>query len=111
MSTATNGDTKAPPKEYDGPLRLKVTPLGDGRVALEWHSITQPDGSVDPNVLGELIWCETVKPADGLSFVSQIVCDGRFEPSSGPLIFIDAMGRRHFVMDAEPGRLGAKMGG
>lgn len=60
----------------------------------------------DPQTM-ETVWTETCEPHAGFSFASQIVCSGEFRPASG--FFIDSEGKRHFVMHADPGRLGAVM--
>lgn len=84
-------------QQHSGVLRAKITPLGGRAVKVEWF---------DPATLA-VVWTETCDPADGMSFVSQIQCEGDFRTVSG--FFIDGEGKRHFVMHADPGRLGATM--
>ena len=82
--------------EFTGTLRARITLIGGG-VKIEW---------MDPRTL-EVVWTETCTPKAGMSFVSQIECQGEFHPRSG--FFMDENGKRHFVLNAEPGQLGAVM--
>lgn len=84
--------------QYAGVLRPQITILSADRARVEW---------VDP-ATREVVWTEECSPRAGCAFVSQIECKGEFRPLPG--YFVDADGKRHFVLAAEPGRLGAKMG-
>ena len=90
----------APLKSYSGTLRPRITPLGGNSTKVEW--VNETDGSV--------VWVETCTPNDGFAFMSQIVCTGDFATQTSSY-FIDTEGKRHFVLHAEEGRLGAAMGG
>ena len=82
---------------HQGTLRAKVTLLG-ASAKIEWiNHQTQ-----------EVVWTETCAPREGMAFVSQIECTGSFRPTGG--YFVDASGKRHFVLNAEVGSLGAVMG-
>ena len=86
-------------KNYSGTLRPKITPLADGRIRVEW---------MDEE--GVAIWTEGVKPKEGCGFMAQIECTGEFKVSRDNYM-VDADGKRHFVLDAEEGRIGAVFGG
>ena len=85
-----------PRKTYAGTLRPEIT-LIEGGASIDW---------IDP-ATREVIWSETCKPKSGFSFASQIECTGDFSTRDG--YFIDKDGKRHFVMQADIGALGAKM--
>jgi hypothetical protein len=82
------------PTEYNGTLRARVT-LIEGGAKIEWF---------DPQTM-ETVWTETCTPRPGMAFVSQIECSGEFHPRAG--FFMDGEGKRHFVLHADPGELGA----
>ena len=81
-------------KTYEGDLRPKITILSQNHAQVEW---LDPDGTV--------VWTEQCKPADGISFMSQVQCSGSFAIKPG--YFVDANGKNHYVLKCEPGRLGA----
>lgn len=83
-----------PLKTYSGELRAKITILEPEEASIEW---------CDRN--GLVVWMETSKPREGMSFMSQIVCTGEFKTVPG--YFVDEDGKRHFVMKCDPGELGA----
>jgi hypothetical protein len=82
------------PTNYSGELRPRITIIAIDHARVEWL-----------NVDNVVIWTEDVKPPIGMSFMSQIVCDGNF--STRPGYFVDPLGKRHFVMACDPGRLGS----
>jgi hypothetical protein len=85
-----------PAQQYDGTLRVRITPSDGRRVTVEWFV----------EETGEVVWTEGVNLRDGIvSFVSQIRAEGHFEPTAG--CFVDAAGKRHFVLNAKAGLLGA----
>jgi len=81
-------------EEYTGTLRLCVRPLGERRLLMQWLA---EDGTV--------VWTENAHVPADRGFVSQIVGTGTFIPQPG--YFLDADNKRHFVISAEPGKLGA----
>ena len=85
-----------PRTNHTGTLRAEVT-LIEGGASIDW---------IDPQTR-EVIWSETCKPKPGFSFASQIECMGDFCTRDG--YFIDQDGKRHFVMYADIGLLGAIM--
>lgn len=85
-----------PPTTHTGTLRAEIT-LIEGGASIDW---------IDPQTR-EVVWSETCKPNPGFSFASQIECQGEFHIRDG--YFIDQDGKRHFVMQADMGQLGAKM--
>lgn len=85
-----------PRKTYTGTLRPEIT-LIDGGAVITW---------INPRTR-EAVWTESCTPKPGFSFASQIECTGEFCTRDG--YFIDQDGKRHFVMQADIGALGAKM--
>lgn len=79
------------PNRFTGTMRAKITLL-EGGVCIEW---------INAETM-EVIWTETVQPADGCAAVCQIAGIGEFEPRPG--YFIDSEGKRHFAMPAETAR-------
>jgi len=82
-------------ERFDGHVRLQVTIISETHVRLQWFN-SETD---------EVIWTEECKPNVGVSFVAQIEGKGLFQPRPGYFVGLD--GKRHFVMNAEPGMLGA----
>ena len=85
-----------PKQEHFGALRPQVS-VEEDRIKVEWVS---PDGVI--------VWTETMEARPGQAAVSQIECDGKFVVRSG--MYVDASGKRHFILKADPGRLGAPFG-
>lgn len=83
-----------PLKAYEGTLRPKITILDEEQAKVEWL-----------DDVGTVIWTETVKPRKGYSFMSQVTCTGKFNIAPG--YFVDEDGKRHFVLNCDPGKLGA----
>lgn len=81
--------------EHRGTLRMCVRPLGDRCLSLQWICDETQD----------IIWTEMVNVPEDRGFVSQIVGTGTFRPHPG--YFLDLENKRHFVIAAEPGKLGA----
>ena len=79
--------------DYQGTLRPRITVRDGQPVQVEWLASG-----------GEIIWTENVILRDHRTFASQIECTGEFRIVPGH--FVDDEGRRHFVLQAELGRLG-----
>lgn len=88
----------SPKQEHFGSLRPQVSVTPDGRIKVEWVA---PDRTV--------VWTETMENQPGRAAMSQIECDGKFAVRSG--MYVErATGKRHFILNAEAGRLGAPFG-
>lgn len=91
------GEEKTPPpaQSYSGQLRAKVTILAIDRCRIEWIKGDNPS---------LVVWTEDIAITPGMSAVSQIAGEGEFEPRPG--FFVDGAGKRHFVVQLEPGKIG-----
>lgn len=85
----------APRKTYSGQLRPLFGIGLDGRIVVEWRA---PDG--------ETVWTETFSVLPGKRAYSQIQAAGEFRTTEG--LIVDEADKRHFVMSAEGGILGAQ---
>jgi hypothetical protein len=96
---------------FTGALRLHVIPLEE-RLRLEYHA----NDPLNPNAVptGEPVFFEEVLwEEDKRAWVSQLVV-GDMATVHGSGFFIDADGKRHFRMMADPGRyavVGQEIGG
>jgi hypothetical protein len=79
---------------YEGSLRPRVLILTPNRLLIQW--VTE---------LQDVVWEETANVGEGVAFVSQIECAGKFNVR--PAYFVDGLGKRHFRMHAECGKIGA----
>lgn len=87
-----------PKQEHFGLLRPQVSTIDDNaRIQVEWVGPT-----------GEIVWTETMENRAGQAAVSQIQCEGTFSVQSG--MYVDSEGKRHYVLKADPGRVGAPFG-
>lgn len=84
-----------PAKSHSGVLRPRIAILAMDHARVEWFD---PESQT-------VIWTEECRPPNGWGFASQIVCSGDFSVQPGH--FIDADGKRHYVLKADTGQLGA----
>lgn len=84
------------PKAHVGKLRPQFY-LHDDKIIVEWCT---PERRV--------VWTEAIAIREGHKMASQIECDGTFVATAG--FYVDTDGNRHFVMAAEPGKLGLALG-
>lgn len=81
---------------YKGTLRPRYSRVDEKRIKIEW---VKDDGT---------IWKTETCVLENKSFVSQIECSGEFNIKPG---YFWKEGKRHFVLKANPGKLGVPFNG